>query len=43
MNLGVSSACYYPLETEIAFENLAKAGIKTTEIFFDVFQFGIDV
>lgn len=35
MNLGVSSACYYPLETEIAFENLAKAGIKTTEIFFN--------
>ena len=35
MNLGVSTASYYPLETELALEEIGKAGIKTTEIFFN--------
>lgn len=33
--IGVSTACLYPLETEKAFEYLAKNGIKNTEIFFN--------
>ncbi|MBQ7725984.1 MAG: sugar phosphate isomerase/epimerase, partial [Clostridia bacterium] len=35
MEIGVSTSCFYPLETEIALENLGKAGVKTTEIFFN--------
>lgn len=35
MKIGVSSSCFYPLESEKAFMNLAKLGIKTTEVFFN--------
>jgi len=35
MNIGVSSACLYPLETEESFLFLAKSGVKKTEIFFN--------
>lgn len=35
MNIGVSTSCFYPLETEIALENLGKAGVKRVEIFFN--------
>lgn len=35
MDFGVSTACYYPLYTELAFETLAKAGVKIQEIFFN--------
>ena len=35
MKLGVSTASYYPLETELALEQIGKSGIKTTEIFFN--------
>ena len=35
MKIGVSTSCFYPLETEVALENLGKAGIKHTEIFFN--------
>lgn len=35
MNIGVSTASYYPLETELALEEIGKAGIKNTEIFFN--------
>lgn len=35
MKLGVSTSCFYPLETEVALENLGKAGIRHTEIFFN--------
>ena len=35
MEIGVSTSCFYPLETEVALENLGKAGIKHTEIFFN--------
>ena len=35
MNIGVSTASYYPLETEVAFEKIGKAGIKHSEIFFN--------
>ena len=35
MNLGVSTASFYPLETELALEEIGKAGIKNTEIFFN--------
>ncbi|MBQ7726054.1 MAG: sugar phosphate isomerase/epimerase [Clostridia bacterium] len=35
MNLGVSTSCFYPLETEESLEKLGKAGIQTVEIFFN--------
>ena len=35
MNLGISTACLYPLETELALEEVGKAGVKNTEIFFN--------
>ena len=35
MNIGVSTASLYPIETEIAFEKIAKKDVKTTEIFFN--------
>lgn len=35
MNIGASSSCFYPLETERALETVAAAGIKTTEVFFN--------
>lgn len=35
MNIGVSTASFYPLETEAALEELGKAGVKHTEIFFN--------
>ena len=35
MNLGVSTASLYPLETELALEEIGKAGVKNAEIFFN--------
>lgn len=35
MKIGVSTACYYPLETEKSLIEVGKAGIDTTEIFFN--------
>ncbi|MBO4432808.1 MAG: sugar phosphate isomerase/epimerase [Clostridia bacterium] len=35
MKIGLSTSCLYPLETEKALLCVAKAGIKTTEIFFN--------
>ncbi len=35
MKLGVSTASYYPLETELALEQIGKSGIKNTEVFFN--------
>ncbi|MGN0468224.1 MAG: sugar phosphate isomerase/epimerase family protein [Acutalibacteraceae bacterium] len=35
MEIGVSSSCFYPLETEIALEKLGKLGVKTAEVFFN--------
>lgn len=35
MKIGVSTSCFYPLETEVSLENLGKAGIRHTEIFFN--------
>ena len=35
MNLGISTASFYPLETALALEELGKAGVKNTEIFFN--------
>ena len=35
MNLGISTASLYPLETELALEEVGKAGVKNTEIFFN--------
>lgn len=35
MNIGVSTSSFYPLETEEALEQLGKAGVKYTEIFFN--------
>lgn len=35
MNIGVSTACFYPLETERSLELVCKNGVSTTEIFFN--------
>ena len=35
MNIGVSTASFYPLETELALEKIGKFGIKNTELFFN--------
>lgn len=35
MNIGISTASFYPLETELALEEIGKSGIKTAEIFFN--------
>ena len=35
MEIGISTSCFYPLETEKAFLYLAEKGIKTTEVFFN--------
>lgn len=35
MKLGVSTASFYPMETELALEEVGKAGVKNTEIFFN--------
>ena len=35
MNIGVSTSCFYPLETELALQEIGKAGIHTAEIFFN--------
>ena len=35
MNVGVSTASFYPLETELALTKIGKAGIKNSEIFFN--------
>lgn len=35
MNIGVSTACLYPMETERSLSALAESGIKTVEIFFN--------
>lgn len=35
MNIGVSTSCFYPLETELALEKIGKSGVKTAEIFFN--------
>lgn len=33
--IGISTSCFYPLETELSLENIGKAGIDTTEVFFN--------
>ena len=35
MKIGVSTSCFYPVETEIALEEIGKAGVKVTEVFFN--------
>ena len=35
MNIGISTASYYPLETELALEEVGKSGAGITEIFFN--------
>lgn len=35
MKIGVSTASFYPLETELALEEIGKSGIKTAEIFIN--------
>ncbi len=35
MRLGISTACYYPLETEKALIKVGEAGAKTAEVFFN--------
>lgn len=35
MEVGISTSCFYPLETERALELIGKNGVKATEIFFN--------
>ena len=35
INIGISTACMYPMQTEIAFSKLADKGVKLFEIFFN--------
>ena len=35
MKIGISTASLYPLETEIALQEIGKAGVKHTEVFFN--------
>ena len=35
IEFGISSACFYPLETEKALELMGKNGVKNAEIFFN--------
>ena len=35
MRIGVSSSCYYPLETEKSLIRLGEMGVKTAEVFFN--------
>lgn len=35
MNIGISTSCFYPLETERALELVGKNGVRNTEIFFN--------
>lgn len=33
--VGISSACYYPLQTELAFDRICRSGARCAEIFFN--------
>ena len=35
MKIGVSTASFYPLETELSLEEVGKHGVKLTELFFN--------
>lgn len=35
MKIGISTSCFYPLETECSLELIGKNGVKNTEIFFN--------
>ena len=35
MDIGISTACYYPLETELSLEEVGKSGARVTEVFFN--------
>lgn len=35
MNIGISTGCFFPLKTHLCLEKVARAGAKTTEIFFN--------
>ena len=35
MNIGVSTSCFYPLETELALQEIGKVGVPFSEIFFN--------
>lgn len=38
MSIGISTACYYPLETEEALKQVGKSGAKLSEIFFNTWS-----
>ncbi|NMP37394.1 MAG: sugar phosphate isomerase/epimerase [Clostridiales bacterium] len=38
MNIGASTACFYPLETELSLERVGKLGFKTAELFMNSFS-----
>ena len=35
MEVGISTASYYPLETELSLEEVGKSGARVTEVFFN--------
>lgn len=38
MIFGASTACFYPMDTELSLKKIAQLGIKNTEIFFNTFS-----
>lgn len=38
MIFGASTACFYPMDTELSLRKIAQLGIKNTEIFFNTFS-----
>lgn len=38
MNIGVSSACFYPEQTEVALRTIQDMGVSHTEVFLNTFQ-----
>ncbi|MCM1543783.1 MAG: sugar phosphate isomerase/epimerase [Ruminococcus sp.] len=38
MKIGVSSSCFYPLETEKSLVRLGELGVRTAEVFFNAFS-----
>lgn len=38
MDFGASTACYYPLETELAIDKIIEGGFSCTEIFFNTYS-----
>lgn len=38
MRIGVSTSCFYPMETELSFQTLAEQGVEVCEVFFNTWS-----